>query len=101
MACVQPDVYQAPAQFLFCQAHLQLSGPQHIFMHDVVPSHVQGFDLPLFELLCIKAHYSVSPMPSHWEGDENGSQNAAMDLNFLFLTCVRRQPQYGSKDSRV
>lgn len=69
MACVQSDVQQAPAQVLFCQAHLQLSGPQHIFMHGIVPSQVQDFDLPLFELLCIKAHYSVSPMPSHWEGD--------------------------------
>lgn len=98
MARVQLGAHQAPAQVLFCQAHLQLSGPQHIVMHGVVPSQVQDCDLPLFELLSIKAHYSVSPMPSHWEGR---CQNAAIDLNFLLLMCVCRQPQYGAKDSKV
>lgn len=42
LAHVQPGVYQDP-NVLFCQAALQLCGPQYMLVPGVVPSQMQDF----------------------------------------------------------
>lgn len=57
---VQFDVQQ-DSQVLFCRAYFQLSTPQHVFVHGIVPPHVQDFALPIDELHKVLVSLFIQP----------------------------------------